>query len=73
MREQKQLHGIIVAVDEHVVTFERADGLGRFAIPFDGTLDAADPSAIYTLRGNGEAVSGINFTAAYTIALDTRG
>ena len=64
---QEQLHGLISSVDEHTLTFEKADGSGQFSIPFDGQLAAADPEAIYTLRSTGEAVSGVNFVASFTI------
>lgn len=67
VREQKQLHGVIAAADENTVAFERADGAGRFSIPFDGELDTADPEAIYTLHSTGEAISGVNFVASFTI------
>lgn len=68
VREQRQLHGVIATVGENTVAFERADGAGRFSIPFDGELDAADPEAIYTLRSTGETVSGVNFVASFTIS-----
>jgi hypothetical protein len=67
VRERKQLHGTIKAVGEHTLSFERADGSGRFAIPFDGSLEEADPDAVYKLRSTGEAVSGIHFLVSYTV------
>ncbi len=67
VQEQVQLHGLISSVGENTLTFEKADGSGQFAIPFDGQLTAADPEAIYTLRNTGEAVSGVNFVASFTI------
>ena len=67
VQEQVQLHGLISSVGEHTLTFEKADGSGQFAIPFDGQLTAADPEAIYTLRNTGEAVSGVNLVASFTI------
>ena len=67
LREQVQWHGLISSIDEQTLTFEKADGSGAFSIPFDGQLAAADPEAIYTLRSTGEAVSGVNFIASFTI------
>ena len=67
VQEQVQLHGLISCVGEHTLTFEKADGSGQFAIPFDGQLTAADPEAIYTQRCTGETVSGVNFIASFTI------
>lgn len=67
VREQMQLHGSIFSVGEHTLAFEKADGSGPFSIPFDGQLDSADPESVYTLRSNGEAVTGVNFVASFTI------
>jgi len=67
VREQLQLHGLISNAGEHTLAFEKADGSGQFTIPFDGELDFADPESIYTLRSTGEAVSGVNFLASFTI------
>jgi len=67
VRDQKQLHGIICGVSDHTVSFEQSNGAGRFSIPFDGELESADPEAIYRLRSTGEAVSGVNFVASFTV------
>lgn len=65
--DQLQLHGIISRLAEHSLYFERADGGGEFSIPFDGELDVTDPDSIYTLRSTGEALTGVNFVASWTI------
>lgn len=67
VREQVQLHGLIAAVGDHTLTFDKADGSGPFTIPFNGQLDAADPEAVYTLRSTGEAVTAVDFLASFTI------
>ncbi|HEY4081864.1 MAG TPA: hypothetical protein VGM81_14325 [Burkholderiaceae bacterium] len=67
VREQRQLHGVISDVGEHALNFEQANGSGAFSIPFDGQLDAADSEAVYTLRSTGEAVTGVDFVASFTI------
>ena len=67
VREQLQLHGPISSVGEHTLAFEKADGSGPFSIPFDGQLDSADPESVYTLRSTGEAVTGVEFVASFTI------
>lgn len=67
VREQMQLHGSISSIGAHTLAFEKADGSGQFAIPFDGQLDAADPESVYTLRSTGEEVTGVNFVASFTI------
>jgi hypothetical protein len=65
--KQIQLHGLILRLGEHSLYFERADGQGEFAIPFDGELDAGDPEATYTLRSTGEEVTGVHFIASWTV------
>ncbi|MFO1252930.1 MAG: hypothetical protein U1E77_17775 [Inhella sp.] len=67
VREQKQLHGHICAVEANTLSFEQAHGAGIFSIPFGGELDSADPEAVYTLRNTGEVVTGVNFIASFTI------
>jgi len=73
VKEQKQLHGIICDVGDHTVSFEQSNGAGCFSIPFDGELEPADPEAVYRLRSTGEAVSGVNFVASFTIHPHPRG
>ena len=65
--EQIQLHGLISRIAENSLYFEKADGSGEFSVPFDGTLDAAEAGATYTLRTSGEAVSDVDFLASWTI------
>ena len=67
VEDQIQLYGDILSVSGHTVEFERADGGGSFTIPFDGTLEEADPDAIYTLRASGEEVTSVSYVATYAI------
>lgn len=67
VREQVQLHGLISSVGDHALSFDKADGSGPFAIPFDGKLNSANPESVYTLRSSGESVTGVNFIASFTI------
>lgn len=64
---QIQLHGLISSVTESSLYFEKSDGSGEFSIPFDGTLETAEPGATYTLRVSGEEVSDVDFLASWTI------
>jgi hypothetical protein len=64
--ESKEVYGTIVAVGDHTVKFEQSNGK-PFSIPFDGELEAADPEAVYTLKGTGESISAVDFVATYTI------
>ncbi len=65
--KQVQLHGVITKIGEHSISFERADGGGEFSIPFDGTLEAGQPGATYTLRSTGEVVAEVDFVCSWTI------
>lgn len=70
---QLQLHGIVTEVEEGALRFERADGGGTFSVPNDGSPASADPEAVYTLHATGEAVSGIDYVASWTIHAASHG
>ena len=68
VKEKLQLHGTIVGISASTVVFERADGKGKFSMPFDGEFESADPEATYTLSATGEEVTGVELLSSWTIS-----
>jgi len=69
VKERIQLHGRIINVSSNSLVFERADGRGKFSIPFDAeNMTKGELDATYKLKSTGEIIENVDFISTWTIS-----
>ena len=65
---RRETHSDRPDLDGRPGCFKRAEDDGEFTIPLDpGSLQPADPDAVYTLSESGKTVTGVDYVSVWTI------